>query len=348
VHAEKCPKINVGPHPGTATYIKESQQQRLLSSSGSDTLNQRFKMNRLSTRFKTLLDASPLTKGSKSTSKDPATYKSRTSFLDLPAELRDEIYLQCFQFSPVMHFGRSKAKETRIRKKIMSLRSTTQNHGLLLTNKQISREYAYIAQKAAMCVFHITTKQDTQGVVCGSAYWYTTPRVKAFMRTCRLAIDIGQCIGLIQDAVMQDIKRDFQAFIWECEVLEDVTLTIDSGSCYAANPAEAQTMSLSTRLVFIPACLRHRPLKLLTVFEVGAATDKHQRCSDGGWSVERWNCDLASTNDTHICVGECLVNLQRLWYCEDLHLLRGLQCNSNCEQAEESAAIAASLEAIQA
>jgi hypothetical protein len=246
-----------------------------------------------------------------------------------------------------MHFGRNKAKETRIRRKIMALRSTRQHHGLLLTNKQISREYAYVAQKAAICVFHVTTGRDEEGVVWGSAYWYTTPRVKTFMRTCRLVIDVGQCVGLIHDAVVQDINWDFQAFLWECEVLEEVKLTIDPGSYYAANPDEAQTLSLSTRLVFITACLRHRPLKLLTICEVGTATDKHKRNVAGGWSVERWECDIAPANDMHMCISGCQ-KLQHLWYCEDLHLLRGLQCGSSCEQTEENAAIAASLEAVQA
>jgi hypothetical protein len=332
-------KINVG---ATLLYTKSKAKwpltrHPLLFLFRNRIKVQDLKMNRLSIRFKTMLDGTLLTKGSKPTGKDSAPHKSRISFLDLPAELRDEIYLCCFESTPTMHFGRNKVKENRSLRKIMAPRSIRQSHGLLLTNKQISSEYLYVAQKLANCVFHVTTRKDENGFICGSAYWHATPRMKAYMRTCRLTIDMAQCIGIHHEAVMQDISRDFQAFIWECEVLEEVRLTIDQGSYYAANPAEAQTLSLSTRLVFIPACLRHRPLNVLTVCEVGMAIDKHQRSSAGGWSVERWNCDIASANDIHMCVSGCQENLQQLWYCEDFHLLRGLPCNLSCEQAQESA-----------
>jgi hypothetical protein len=292
-------------------------------------------MNRLSTRFKTIFDATRPSKG--------AQRKSRTTFLDLPAELREKIYLLCFECNPTMHFGRNKGKEGRGLRKKMGLRSSRQSHGLILVNKQISGEYAYAAQKLASCVFHVSTQKDAQGIICGSAYWYTTTRLKAFMRTCRLMIDLAQCPWIHHDPVIQDIDRDFKAFIWECELLEDVRLTIDISSfSQKLRVGEAEKLSLLIRSAFVPACLNHRPLKDLTVYELPTAIDKHERCGDWGWNVERWNCGHFYEDGTNECMSSCRKKILHLWYCEDFHLLKGLPCNSSCERAQENAIIAGS------
>lgn len=297
-------------------------------------------MSRLSERLKAWRERSIKSKKTSPaslTSSSPIQGAHKTSFMDLPAEIRDEIYLLCFKTNPVLHFARPQSPaESRIKKLISSRTSktpSTTNHGLLLLNRVVSEGYKNVADRAADPVFHVTTFLDEQEHMGGKAYWVTRPRMKEWLTSCRFHIDFDQCKDLELYHVQQDIKSDFASFIWEYENLKCVTLTIDcSAGCKSGVACLGKVFETIKNSMLVPL-LQHRPLETLYVRN-GTAVQMHTRVEDrNGWWVKDWHCVHPVTEDIYICSPECAqVVARKTWYCEDLHHLRESPCNEKCEE----------------
>ncbi|KAE9983965.1 hypothetical protein BLS_003370 [Venturia inaequalis] len=266
----------------------------------------------------------------------------KSSFMDLPAEIRDEIYLYCFQENPEIHFSRPPPIESRMKKLLLTARSnkppTWTKHGLLLVNRVVSEGYKNVADKLATPVFHMTTFWDDQDHMTGKAYWVTSQRMKERLTSCRIHIDLAQCRGLDLYHVQQDIKSDLASFIWEHERLRSVILNIKcSGMCAKGFVSGAKAFDTVKKSIVVPL-LQHRPLEGLLIRN-GTAAQLHTRVQDrNGWIVMEWPVTMRCEDDAfweNCTFRECwLVEKAQTvtWYCEDLHHLKEeASCNDNCE-----------------
>jgi hypothetical protein len=297
-------------------------------------------MSKLSERLKALrIDIGRSIKSKKT---PPASVTSpiqelrKIGFMDLPAEIRDEIYLLCFETNPILHFARPKSPaESRI-KKLMSSRSSTPStstkHSLLLVNHQIYQGYKDVADKAADPVFHVTTFRDEQEHMTGKAYWVTRPRMKDWLTSCRIHIDLAQCKGLELYHVYHEIKSDFASFIWEYENLNSVTLTIDCSARGKTGVTRLGEALDAIKISMFITLLQHRPLEAFCVRN-GNAVQSHTRVDDqNGWWVEEWPCNDAVPGNGYVCSRNCSTVANKTWYCEDLHCLKETPCNEKCEE----------------
>lgn len=267
-------------------------------------------------------------------SRSPVEGVQKTGFMNLPAEIRDEIYLFCFQDNPIIHFCQPQPIESRIRKLITPRSNkppTTTKHSLLLVNSIISEGYKNVADKVATPVFHMRTFLDDQEFMTGKAYWVTRPRMKERLTSCRIHINFSRCLGLDLYHVQQDIKSDFVSFIWEHENLRSVTLSIScSAGCKTNFESPEKAFNTIRDSIVIPL-LQHRRLETLWVRN-GTAVQQHTRAQDRfGWTVKEWHCPLHFKD--YASEEECERKTERkTWYCEDLHHLKEAPCNDKCEE----------------
>jgi hypothetical protein len=262
--------------------------------------------------------------------------------MDLPAEIRDEIYLLCFQADPLVHFSRPKSPiESRIRKFIPSRSNTPSStkHGLLLVNRSIYEGYKKVADRAAIPVFHITTFLDQTGHMSGKAYWVTRPRMKEWLTSCCIHIDLAHCKGLALYHVNQEIKSDFASFIWEYEKLNSVTLTIDSSACGKSGVTSLVEALNATKFSVFVTLLQHRPLETLCIRN-DRAVQWHTRVGNqNGWWVKEWACSHNIDDNRYFGMDECFDSRRKsgktTWYCEDLHYLKENLCDEKCDEQRE-------------
>jgi hypothetical protein len=263
----------------------------------------------------------------------------KTGFIDLPAEIRDEIYLYCFEENPVLQFARPQSPaESRIKKLISSRSSKTPiatKHGLLLVNRSISEGYINIVDKSAKPIFHVTTFLDDEEHMSGKAYWVTRPRMKEWLTSCSFHIDVSHCQGLGLYHVSHEIKSDFASFIWEYENLKSVNLTINSYP-FPNKTMESREALGTIRAALFVTLMQHRPLERLCIRH-GKAVQLHTRVAyQNGWWVKQWQCIHAVAKNGFVCEDGCGTGVvKKTWYCEDLHHLKEALCTEKCEEQEK-------------